>query len=538
MSGERPSRPQSAGVPPGDIEHARDARALRARRPLSTGLFLALALLYLIPIWSVDHLPTSDGPSHLYNAWILHELIAGDTGTISRHYAIDWRPHPNWIGQAALALLMSIVPPVIAEKILFSAIVLLFLWTIWMLAGRYAFIAFPFAYHHFLQRGRYDISIAIAIFLLIVAVWWVHVRHLPRVVLPLPRRVQTTLLFLLIAVAVANLGYLTARFRSADRLMTDFLRSAEAIPRETTLLPLIYDRHPVYSHLIDYTAIENRLVDLSNATGDSPLKARPIETAPAQTIFIWHMPLHTRIQKQIEEHYRLMSAIGGGRVYRSLILEPPSISRLPKILLPLAGTVGESDVWRVEQSVRNGGKSTAHLIASTCVLRCEFDLAPGQQMPFASTDKEMPFIIVYLARGSAKDLTFSTIVYRGDNPLVEIPAVHESAFQRRKTRIANVPFGGARLNVRAWFFGKGPDLFIYRILSRDGRLLGEKVGEVGPTAFFNRDDLSKAFPQIPPTEFVDVEVDTRSDDMRVWAFVTATDFDGGRVKLHLPQGGM
>jgi len=65
------------------------------RWPLA--LFVVLALLYLIPIWSVAHLPTADGPSHLYNSWILHELVAGNKGLIPQYYEIDWRPHPNWI---------------------------------------------------------------------------------------------------------------------------------------------------------------------------------------------------------------------------------------------------------------------------------------------------------------------------------------------------------------------------------------------------------------------------------------------------------
>jgi hypothetical protein len=735
MIGERPSRPQSAGVPPDDQEHARDARALRARRPLSAALFLALALLHLIPIWSVDHLPTSDGPTHLYNAWILHELIAGRDGPIARHYAIDWRPHSNWAGHVLLALLLCIVPPIVAEKLLVSGIVLLFLLSIWMYAGakEYAFLAFPLAYHQFLQSGFYNFSLGIALYFLILAVWWrrrdrpdaktialiaallllcyfshplptllaigsigvlwlftlpartpaVHARHLlalipvlpllawfalvqgteatpsnatladrilrlvrvdailtfdnwqfklgfalfailiafvgitaarwrrlretdaflvltlavliiyfqaPLVIaggmgvaqrtaifvylLPLPwlwsgfsRPVRVGIVTLLVTLSVGNLIFLTGRYRAIDPLLTKFIRTLDPIAPDTTVLPLLFDRRPpnifiaVYSHMIDYVAIEKRLVDLDNyepTTGYFPIafqpnvppvRIYPIEAVPqeleiepfavrAQHIFTWHLPLNTPIQQRIEKYYRLVSEIGGGRVYRSLILEP-SIARLPKILLPVAGTVGESDLWRVEQSVRNAGQSTVHLVASTCVSRCEFDLGPGQQMPLASADQEMPFIIIYVGRGSEKDLIFSTIVYRGDSPLVEIPAVHESAFQRRKIRIPNVPFGGARLNVRAWFFGKGPDLFFYRILSHDGRVLGEKVGAVGPTAFFNKDDPTKAFPQIPPTEFVDIEVDTRSDDMRVWAFVTATDFDGGRVKLHLPsQGGM
>src|ERR1051325_10961691 len=89
-------------------------------------LFLALALLQLVPIWSVHYLPTTDGPSHLYNAWVMRDLVGGHRGPIAETFEIDWRPHPNWIETAALALLMTVLPPLVAEKLLVSAIVLLF----------------------------------------------------------------------------------------------------------------------------------------------------------------------------------------------------------------------------------------------------------------------------------------------------------------------------------------------------------------------------------------------------------------------------
>src|SRR2546428_749777 len=108
----------------------------------------------------------------------------------------------------------------------------------------------------------------------------------------------------------------------------------------------------------------------------APIKAGAIEPR-AQTIFTWHLPLGTPIHKRIEEHYRLVSAIGEGRVYRSFILEPPGIAHLPRILLPVAGTVGKTNGWRVDQSVRNGGRTIVHLLLRPCATRCEFDLTPG-----------------------------------------------------------------------------------------------------------------------------------------------------------------
>lgn len=143
-------------------------------------LFIALAFLQLVPIWSTRYLPTSDGPEHLYNSWILHGLVTGHASPLIRsHYAIDWRPNPNWLGHIIMALLMAIVPPLIAEKILFSAIVLLFLAGAWIFAGAgdprshvYAFLAFPFAFHQLLQDGFYNFSLSLALWMIVVGWWW------------------------------------------------------------------------------------------------------------------------------------------------------------------------------------------------------------------------------------------------------------------------------------------------------------------------------------------------------------------------------
>lgn len=99
-------------------------------------VYFCLAILSLAPIWSASYLPTSDGPSHVYNSWVLQQLVRGSHGPAADWYAIDWRPLPNWLGHAVMALLMFVVPPLIAEKLLVSGIVLLFLYAIWRYARR------------------------------------------------------------------------------------------------------------------------------------------------------------------------------------------------------------------------------------------------------------------------------------------------------------------------------------------------------------------------------------------------------------------
>jgi hypothetical protein len=143
-------------------------------------LFFALALLYILPFWTVRYLPTTDGACHTYNAWIMRQY--GNTEQyplFQQYYEINWRPYPNWIGHATMALLMFVVPPLVAEKLLVSGYVLLFLGGAWYLAGSVrpgerwlAFLAFAFPYHQFFQLGFYNFSISIALFLVVLGYWW------------------------------------------------------------------------------------------------------------------------------------------------------------------------------------------------------------------------------------------------------------------------------------------------------------------------------------------------------------------------------
>jgi hypothetical protein len=143
-------------------------------------LFAALALLQLVPVWSVRYLPTGDGACHVYNAWILRGLALGRASAgIAAHYQIDWRLNPNWISHAFLALALSFVSPSVAEKLLFSLILLVFLGGAWLFArandsgnGIYAFLAFPLAFHWLLMCGFYNFALSVGLYMIVVAFWW------------------------------------------------------------------------------------------------------------------------------------------------------------------------------------------------------------------------------------------------------------------------------------------------------------------------------------------------------------------------------
>jgi hypothetical protein len=144
------------------------------------GLFVALALLHLVPLWLGPYLPTMDGACHVYNAWILRGLAVGDAPpAIREHYEINARPYPNWLGHAALAVLISVVPPPVAEKVVASSYVLLLLGGVWYLAGltgpgeRWrALLVLPLVYNQPFQYGFYNFSLSLALFPWVLAVWW------------------------------------------------------------------------------------------------------------------------------------------------------------------------------------------------------------------------------------------------------------------------------------------------------------------------------------------------------------------------------
>jgi hypothetical protein len=151
-----------------------------AGRRLEPALFALFVLLYLLPLWAVERVPTNDGPSHLYNAWLLRELAWGDPHpALDAAYDVRAEPIPNWLGHAALALLLAIVPPAAAEKLLLSACIALFLVSLRYLAGSvepearwYAWLGFPLAYNFLFQAGFTNYCLGLSLALLAVAVWW------------------------------------------------------------------------------------------------------------------------------------------------------------------------------------------------------------------------------------------------------------------------------------------------------------------------------------------------------------------------------
>ncbi len=141
-------------------------------------LVLALVLLHILPIWLFEYIPTQDGPCHLETAYTFsHYSDAGSE--YSRYYVRNIAPVPSWISHLLLGGSMRILAPRVAEKVLLTIYVFLFVGAVHYLLSAvdrrktfYVLAGFPFIYNHLLHVGFYSFVISVPLSLMIVAWWW------------------------------------------------------------------------------------------------------------------------------------------------------------------------------------------------------------------------------------------------------------------------------------------------------------------------------------------------------------------------------
>ncbi len=144
-------------------------------------IFGLLLLIHLLPIWIFHHMPTSDGPAHVGNAYLLRHYQDPSYPQFRRYYELNPKPVPNYMTHLVLMAFMYVVSPGIAEKLFLSVYVILL-----PLAARYALAAlrsgaeflsllvFPFTYNLLLHKGFYNFSIGLPMFFFIVGYWLRH----------------------------------------------------------------------------------------------------------------------------------------------------------------------------------------------------------------------------------------------------------------------------------------------------------------------------------------------------------------------------
>ena len=141
-------------------------------------IYLVLLALHIGLVWWLPYFPTQDGPSHIYNLVILHDLLNGgkDWGAFFNQY---FRPVPNLGFHIVAYPLISFLPPLVVEKLFVSIYIIMMGIAVPVFLRTFARPVFPFAYMVFpvvlnftLLMGFYSYVIAIPFFLIALSCAW------------------------------------------------------------------------------------------------------------------------------------------------------------------------------------------------------------------------------------------------------------------------------------------------------------------------------------------------------------------------------
>lgn len=150
--------------------------SLLSRKAFWELLFWILLIFNLLPVLSVDHFYTGDGPAHLYNAQVIRWLLLDAGGPWSDFFELRKELIPNLGGHVLLSMLLAVFSPLWAEKLLYILIMLLTATGFrYALAHRslqlsvIGILAMPLLQHFCIYIGFQSFSLGMAIMLWCVA---------------------------------------------------------------------------------------------------------------------------------------------------------------------------------------------------------------------------------------------------------------------------------------------------------------------------------------------------------------------------------
>ena len=142
--------------------------------------FCGLILLACSSIWSVEYYVNQDGSPHLYNAFLILEILKGNE-SVSQFVSLNPSIIPNLSGHWILAFLLIFFSPAFASKIfvtfLFAGLVGSVVWLRWQIVGREDYltglllgVALAFNWMWFL--GFYNFILGAIGFAFTLGLWW------------------------------------------------------------------------------------------------------------------------------------------------------------------------------------------------------------------------------------------------------------------------------------------------------------------------------------------------------------------------------
>src|SRR6266702_2190648 len=144
----------------------------------NTLVYTSLLAAHVMLIWLLPYFPTQDGPCHIYNLVILHDLLHGGKEW-GNYFTYTLHPVPN-LGFNLLAYpLINFLPPLVVERVFLSIYIVLMGSSVPLLLKTFGRPVFPFAYFVFpvifnfcLLTGFYSYVIAVPLFILSFSLAW------------------------------------------------------------------------------------------------------------------------------------------------------------------------------------------------------------------------------------------------------------------------------------------------------------------------------------------------------------------------------
>jgi len=141
-------------------------------------MYAALVILHIALVWLIPHFPTQDGPSHIYNLVILHDLLNGGAEW-GRYFTYQLRAVPNLGFHLVAYPLITLFTPYVTEKIFVSIYILLMTVSVPILIRNFgnrplplSFLVFPLLFNFPFMMGFYSFAIAVPCMLLAISAAW------------------------------------------------------------------------------------------------------------------------------------------------------------------------------------------------------------------------------------------------------------------------------------------------------------------------------------------------------------------------------
>lgn len=145
--------------------------------------YIALLSAHICLVWFLPYFPTQDGPSHIYNISILHDLLNGGKEW-GNYFTYKLNAVPN-LGFNLLAYpMLHFFPPLVAEKLFVSMYIVLmgcsvplFLHVFNKPSMPLSFFVFPVMFNFTLFMGFYSYVVTIPLFLIAFSLCWKNYNH-------------------------------------------------------------------------------------------------------------------------------------------------------------------------------------------------------------------------------------------------------------------------------------------------------------------------------------------------------------------------